>query len=203
MYLCQKNCLGNVWKYIHSVSPTISSTKIAGGLRGIWMFAVVTFEISVEWTYVFMSKNCLRNVWKYSRTCLKRPLKKKTKMVCKVNYRLMQGKSIAECSKGSILQYFRSSLSYHLSLRSLFVFLSGRLRQVLLFFHSVSSTISSTKIAGLLRGIWVFAVVTIEISTSSYVTTTGPPAFIFTFTGCIRGRDFTDGTSPTVIVAVT
>ena len=32
----------------------------------------------------------------------------------------MQVKSIAECSKGSILQYFRPSLSYHLSSRYLF-----------------------------------------------------------------------------------
>ena len=32
----------------------------------------------------------------------------------------MHVKGIAECSKGSILQYFRPSLSYHLSLRSLF-----------------------------------------------------------------------------------
>ena len=46
----------------------------------------------------------------------------------------MQVKSIAECSPWSILQYFRPSLSYHLSLRSLFyLFLSGRLRQVLLY----------------------------------------------------------------------
>ena len=38
---------------------------------------------------------------------------------------------IAECSKGSILQYFRPSLSYHLSLRSLLcLFLSGRFTQV-------------------------------------------------------------------------
>ena len=44
------------------------------------------------------------------------------------------GQSIAECSMGSILQYFRPSLSYHLSLRSLFcLFLSGRFTQVLLF----------------------------------------------------------------------
>ena len=44
----------------------------------------------------------------------------------------MQVKSIAECSKGSILQYFRPSLSYHLSLKSLFcLVLSGRLRHVL------------------------------------------------------------------------
>ena len=52
----------------------------------------------------------------------------------KTNYRLMQVKSIAECSKGSILQYFRPSLSYHLSLRSLFcLFLSGHFTQVLLY----------------------------------------------------------------------
>ena len=38
-------------------------------------------------------------------------------LVFKTNYRLMQVKSIAECTKGSILQYFRPSLSYlyHLS----------------------------------------------------------------------------------------
>ena len=45
---------------------------------------------------------------------------KDQKLVFKTNYALMQVKSIAECSKRSILQYFRSSLSYHLSLRSLF-----------------------------------------------------------------------------------
>ena len=46
----------------------------------------------------------------------------------------MQVKSIAECSKGSILQYFRPSLSYHFPLRPLFcLFLSDRLRQGLLY----------------------------------------------------------------------
>ena len=60
--------------------------------------------------------------------------KRRPKFVFKTNYPLMQVKSIAEFSKGSILQYFRPSLSYHLSLRSLFCrFLSGRLRQVLLY----------------------------------------------------------------------
>ena len=49
----------------------------------------------------------------------------------------MQVKSIAECFKGSILQYFRPSLSYHLPFRPLFcLFLSGRLRQVLLYIYS-------------------------------------------------------------------
>ena len=65
------------------------------------------------------------------------------KLVFNTNYRLMQVKSIAECSKGSILQYFWPSSSYHLSLRSLFcLFLSGRLRQVLLYsvlWKSISS----------------------------------------------------------------
>ena len=46
----------------------------------------------------------------------------------------MQVKSIAECFKGSILQYFRPSLSYIFQLRPLFcIFLRGRLRQVLLY----------------------------------------------------------------------
>ena len=56
---------------------------------------------------------------RYSKTCLKWPLKANTKkLVFKTDYRLMQVNSIAECSKGSILQYFQPSLSFHLSLRS-------------------------------------------------------------------------------------
>ena len=63
----------------------------------------------------------------YSKTCEKRPLSKDRKLVFKTNYHLMQVKS------GSILRYFRPSLSYHMSLRSLFcLFLSGRFTQVLL-----------------------------------------------------------------------
>ena len=57
------------------------------------------------------------------------------------DYRLMQVKSIAECSNGSILQYFRPSLNYYLPLRSVFcLFLSGRLRQVLLYIEIVHAT---------------------------------------------------------------
>ena len=56
----------------------------------------------------------------YSKTCLKQALKKDQKLIFKTDYRLMLVKSIAECSKGSILQCFKPSLSYHLSLRSLF-----------------------------------------------------------------------------------
>ena len=35
-----------------------------------------------------------------SKTCVKRPLSKRQIMVSKTNYRLMQVKSIADCSKG-------------------------------------------------------------------------------------------------------
>ena len=53
------------------------------------------------------------------------------------NYRLMQVKSIVECSKGSILQYFRPSLSYHLTLRPSFrLSLNGHFRQVLLYIET-------------------------------------------------------------------
>ena len=50
----------------------------------------------------------------------------KSKIVFMTDYRLMQVKIIAECSKGSILQYFRPLLSYFLSLRSFCLFLSGQ-----------------------------------------------------------------------------
>ena len=67
--------------------------------------------------------------------------KRRPKMGFKTDYRLMQVKSIAECSKGSILQYFRPSLSYHLSLRFLLcLFLNGRLRQVLLYYQKIRVT---------------------------------------------------------------
>ena len=47
--------------------------------------------------------------------------------------------------KGSILQYFRPSLSYHLSLRSLFcLFLSGRFTQVLLYCFLIKLMFSFT-----------------------------------------------------------
>ena len=78
-------------------------------------------------------KKCFRE---YSKNLCKMATQKDQKIVFNTIYRLMQVKSIAECR--SILQYFRPSLSYHLSLRSLFcLFLSGCFTQVLLYFQSV------------------------------------------------------------------
>ena len=70
---------------------------------------------------------------KYSKTCVKWPLSKRPKNGFQ-DLSFSEVKSIAECSKGSILQYFQPTLSYHLSLRSLFcLFLNGRFTQVLLY----------------------------------------------------------------------
>ena len=60
------------------------------------------------------TKNCM-HICKLTADYTVKPVSKKM-----TNYRLMQVKSIAECS---ILQYFRPSLSYHLLFRSLFCLL--------------------------------------------------------------------------------
>ena len=59
----------------------------------------------------------------------------------KTNYRLMQVKSIEECSKGSILQYFRPSLGYPFVIKSLFgLFLSGRFTLVFVYVNIKDSS---------------------------------------------------------------
>ena len=75
----------------------------------------------------------------------------------------MQVKSIAVCT--SILQYFRPSLSFHLSLRSLFcLILSGRFTKVLLYLFLRRSILSKQTMKTLIKCpvlqhfIWVFSV---------------------------------------------
>ena len=59
---------------------------------------------------------------KYSKTCLMRPLKKNTKIVFQDRLSLHTGQKYCKMLQESILQYFRPSLNYHLSLRHLFVY---------------------------------------------------------------------------------
>ena len=87
-----------------------------------------------------LDPNCLQSLYtQVTKVVTVKPVlsghsKKDQKLFFKTNSRLKQVKNIAECSKGSILQYLPPSLSYHLSLRSLFCqFFSGHLRQVLLY----------------------------------------------------------------------
>ena len=60
------------------------------------------------------------------KTCLKRPLKKNTKLIFNTDYRLMQVESISECSKGAFCNTF------HLHLATIFHYdlCVGRVRQV-------------------------------------------------------------------------
>ena len=95
--------------------------------------------------------------------------KEDQKLVFKTDYCLMQVKSIAECSKRafwmlqeSILQYFRPSLSYHLSLRPLFcLFLSCftvlKLFISLLKWIYIAQTVITTCQGGFVTG-WVSTV---------------------------------------------
>ena len=70
----------------------------------------------------------------YSKTCLYRPLSKRPKIGFQDRLSLNAGQMYCRILQESSLQYFRPSLSYHLSLRPLFcLFLSARLRQVLLY----------------------------------------------------------------------
>ena len=55
-----------------------------------------------------------------SKNCLKRPLKKKTKIGFQDRLLLNAGQKYCRMLSWSIPQYFRSSLSYHLSSRPLF-----------------------------------------------------------------------------------
>ena len=71
-----------------------------------------------------------------SKTCLKRPLKKKTKIGFQDRLSLNAGQKNCRMLQESILQYFLPSLSYPLSLIPLFcLFLSGRLGQVFTVFR--------------------------------------------------------------------
>ena len=63
-----------------------------------------------------------RSVKTGSKPCLKRPLKKNTKIGFQVRLSLNAGQKYCKMLLESIQQYFRPSLSYHLSLRPLFAY---------------------------------------------------------------------------------
>ena len=106
----------------------LNTTKSSGSFECLLITKCKAFSaLSYGMVEIFSSNNTVKPV-------LSGHSKRTPKLVFKTDYLLMQVKSIAECSKGSILQYFQPSLSYHLSLKSFFcLFLSGRLRQTLLY----------------------------------------------------------------------
>ena len=106
---------------------------------GSWIFWTLP-PLHSEWPILYGVETIMFAIWLtlcilYSKTC--DHSQKGRKLVFKTNYCLMQVKSIAECSKRSILQNIWPSLSYHLSLRYLFcLFLSGHFTQVSLYYVS-------------------------------------------------------------------
>ena len=134
----------NIWAYIHdhfcssnNYSYTIHSSMLHSYtiMRPILEKDYSTYKILSPTSFLLCISNKYHsqpNAYKVKPVLSSRS-KRGPKLVFNT-YHLMQVKSIAECSKGSILQYFRPSLSYHLSLRSLFcLFSSECLRQVLLY----------------------------------------------------------------------
>ena len=121
--------------------------------------------------------------------------KKRPKLVFKTNYRLMQVKRIAECSKESILQYFLPPLSYHMSLRSLFcLFVSGRLRQVLLYMKTQNTILYQNTIyfkilqsTSLTQSPWDQNF-TIELSVVKFLKQEGPVCS--PKNDCVRGKHY-------------
>ena len=104
-------------------------------------FPTPCFKVKVkewaQWSHVLNACPLHNSENIYSKTCVKRPLSKRPIIVFKADYRLMQVKSIAECSLWSILQYFRASLIYQLSLRPMFcLFFEWPFTQVLLYTHA-------------------------------------------------------------------
>ena len=126
-----------------SWSPGHSSTSMRRTItmQGLTLTAIPLQRNAPKWK-LLMDRQIMDNgptakagfvhvTFYYSKTCLisSGHSKRQPKLVFKTDYRLMQAKVLQNA-----LQYFWPSLSYHLSLRSLFcLFLSGRLRQVLLY----------------------------------------------------------------------
>ena len=113
----------------------------SSGWARIWLVAlfIAFLHILTSCTCVLVSLPHGVILWtKYSKTCVKPPLSKRRKIGFQDQLSLNAGQKYCRMLQGnpwSILQYFRPSLSYHLSLRSLFcLFLSGRFTQLCLRF---------------------------------------------------------------------
>ena len=76
-------------------------------------------------------KNFYPRLFSYSKTCVKRPLSKRQKFGFQDRLSINSGQNYCRMHSAIL-----STLSFHSSLRSLFcLFLSGRLRQVLLYHY--------------------------------------------------------------------
>ena len=110
--VCESHVCGN-WK---SQVPQVSAVLIRPTLKIFFVSSYLTLFLWVrqsEFFFLTFQIGYSLNLIVHSKTCLKRPLRKKTKIVCffKTDYRIMQVKSIAECSQGA----FCNTLDLHLA----------------------------------------------------------------------------------------
>ena len=82
------------------------------------------------------SRKAAKNARRYVKPVLSSHSKRRLNLFLRPIIARCRSKVLQNAPSGSILQYLRSSLSHHSSLRSFFcLFLSGRLRQVLLYVY--------------------------------------------------------------------
>ena len=136
----QNDKLKTLGKYLWVASPMIVlkimplSCFIWGNiLSGLWSHIQCYCDISAELQNVICKSNTVKPV-------LSGHSKRRPKIGFQDRLLLNAGQKYCRMLQESILQYFWPPLSYHLSLRPLFwLFLSGRLRKVSLYWQYTSS----------------------------------------------------------------
>ena len=139
----------------YRLNPSMGPTRNRQSRRVIaievWLYFQLhsTDSVGFQGCFQFIFKGNIKVTKLISFLCffvLKPPLKKKTKIGFQGPLWLNAGQKYCRILQESILQYFRPSFNYHLSLRLLFcLFLSGRIRQVftvICIFFGVKSSFS-------------------------------------------------------------
>ena len=115
------------------------------------------FSLSISFCTIFLCICYSYRCFSSFAATVKRPLSKIQQIGFQDQLSLNAGQKY--CRKGSILQYFPPSISYHLSLRPLFcLYLSGRVTQVLLYLQHLSSANNLCKQFGRTsarRNVWI------------------------------------------------
>ena len=142
-YFVKMFCHTDTYAYFQ---PLKSQEKYVAVIIILRLNILQTVATSFSKTYRQIERETVKDhITTYSKTCLKWPLSKRPKIGFQDQLSLNAGQKYCRMLQGEILQYFRPSLSYHLSLRYMFcLFLSDRFRQVLLYIHVC-------KFAGLLK----------------------------------------------------
>ena len=113
-------CLGIFSKVLTSLKIlTYNFTRRLNSMKGSAVHKDHDSIFCIPSVYIFLLQLLFDG---YSKTCLKQPLKEKTKIHFQDRLSLNAGQKYCRMLQESILQYFRPSLSYHMSIRPLFFY---------------------------------------------------------------------------------